>query len=59
MSGEGILENNKIALVSCSGLSPLGLVVRVATIELALDKMILSLHVLLSIQHNQINVNPY
>ena len=27
----------KIALVSCSGLSPLGLVVRVATVELALE----------------------
>ena len=27
----------KIALVSCSGLSPLGLVVRAATVELALD----------------------
>ena len=29
--------DEKIALVSCSGLSPLGLVVRVATVELALD----------------------
>ena len=29
--------DNKIALVSCSGLSPLGLVVRAATVELALD----------------------
>lgn len=29
--------DDKIALVSCSGLSPLGLVVRAATIELALD----------------------
>ena len=29
--------NEKIALVSCSGLSPLGLVVRAATVELALD----------------------
>ena len=29
--------NDKIALVSCSGLSPLGLVVRAATVELALD----------------------
>ena len=28
---------NKIALVSCSGLSPLGLVVRAATVELALE----------------------
>jgi uncharacterized metal-binding protein len=28
---------DKIALVSCSGLSPLGLVVRAATVELALD----------------------
>ena len=27
----------KIALVSCSGLSPLGLVVRAATVELALE----------------------
>lgn len=30
--------SEKIALVSCSGLSPLGLVVRVATLELALDE---------------------
>ncbi|MEE0024675.1 putative zinc-binding protein [Methanobrevibacter sp.] len=29
--------DEKIALVSCSGLSPLGLVVRAATVELALD----------------------
>ncbi|MBR6024123.1 MAG: metal-binding protein [Methanobrevibacter sp.] len=29
--------DKKIALVSCSGLSPLGLVVRAATVELALD----------------------
>lgn len=29
--------SEKIALVSCSGLSPLGLVVRAATVELALD----------------------
>jgi len=29
--------DDKIALVSCSGLSPLGLVVRAATVELALD----------------------
>ncbi|MBQ8017775.1 MAG: metal-binding protein [Methanobrevibacter sp.] len=29
--------NEKIALVSCSGLSPLGLVVRAATVELALE----------------------
>ena len=29
--------NDKIALVSCSGLSPLGLVVRAATVELAID----------------------
>lgn len=29
--------NDKIALVSCSGLSPLGLVVRVASVELALE----------------------
>ena len=28
---------DKIALVSCSGLSPLGLVVRAATVELALE----------------------
>ena len=28
---------DKIALISCSGLSPLGLVVRAATIELALE----------------------
>lgn len=28
---------DKIALVSCSGLSPLGLIVRVATIDLALE----------------------
>ena len=28
---------DKIALVSCSGLSPLGLIVRVATIDLAID----------------------
>lgn len=28
---------DKIALVSCSGLSPLGLIVRVATVDLALD----------------------
>lgn len=30
--------SEKIALVSCSGLSPLGLVVRAATVELALDE---------------------
>lgn len=30
--------DDKIALVSCSGLSPLGLVVRAATVELALDQ---------------------
>ena len=30
--------NEKIALVSCSGLSPLGLVVRAASVELALEK---------------------
>ena len=29
--------DEKIALVSCSGLSPLGLVVRAATVELALE----------------------
>lgn len=29
---------DKIALVSCSGLSPLGLVVRAASVELALEK---------------------
>lgn len=29
--------NDKIALVSCSGLSPLGLVVRVVSVELALE----------------------
>ncbi|WP_407410328.1 putative zinc-binding protein [Methanobrevibacter sp.] len=29
--------NEKIALVSCSGLSPLGLVVRAATVEIALE----------------------
>ena len=29
--------SEKIALVSCSGLSPLGLVVRAATVELALE----------------------
>lgn len=29
---------DKIALVSCSGLSPLGLVVRAATVDLALDE---------------------
>lgn len=29
--------DDKIALVSCSGLSPLGLVVRAATVELALE----------------------
>ena len=29
--------DDKIALVSCSGLSPLGLVVRAAPVELALD----------------------
>ena len=29
--------NEKIALVSCSGLSPLGLVVRAASVELALE----------------------
>ncbi len=29
--------NDKIALVSCSGLSPLGLVVRAASVELALE----------------------
>lgn len=34
---EKVVPENKIALVSCSGLSPLGLVVRVATVELALD----------------------
>lgn len=41
---EDMIENKrghnmdeKIALVSCSGLSPLGLVVRAATVELALD----------------------
>lgn len=31
------IMDDKIALVSCSGLSPLGLVVRAATVELALD----------------------
>lgn len=30
--------SDKIALVSCSGLSPLGLVVRVATLDLAVDE---------------------
>lgn len=30
--------SDKIALVSCSGLSPLGLVVRAASVELALDE---------------------
>ena len=34
---EVINMDEKIALVSCSGLSPLGLVVRAATVELALD----------------------
>lgn len=41
---EDMIENKrghnmdeKIALVSCSGLSPLGLVVRAATVEMALD----------------------
>lgn len=34
---EDVLNSNKIALVSCSGLSPLGLVARIATIELAVD----------------------
>lgn len=34
---EKVVPENKIALVSCSGLSPLGLVVRTAAIELALD----------------------
>ncbi|WP_432645157.1 putative zinc-binding protein [Methanobrevibacter sp.] len=29
--------NDKLALVSCSGLSPLGLVVRAASVELALE----------------------
>ena len=29
--------SDKIALVSCSGLSPLGLVVRAASVELALE----------------------
>ena len=29
--------NDKIALVSCSGLSPLGLVVRAASVELAME----------------------
>ena len=29
--------NDKIALISCSGLSPLGLVVRAASVELALE----------------------
>ena len=33
--------DEKIALVSCSGLSPLGLVVRAATVELALDNDII------------------
>ena len=33
----GYKMDEKIALVSCSGLSPLGLVVRAATVELALD----------------------
>ena len=33
----GYNMDEKIALVSCSGLSPLGLVVRAATVELALD----------------------
>ena len=33
----GNIMDEKIALVSCSGLSPLGLVVRAATVELALD----------------------
>lgn len=32
------MMSDKIALVSCSGLSPLGLVVRAATVELALDE---------------------
>ena len=35
MRGSSMVD--KIALVSCSGLSPLGLVVRAATVELALD----------------------
>ena len=33
--------NDKIALVSCSGLSPLGLVVRAASVELALENEII------------------
>ena len=37
MIERGYNMNEKIALVSCSGLSPLGLVVRAATVELALD----------------------
>ena len=37
-SKRGMIEvSEKIALVSCSGLSPLGLVVRAATVELALE----------------------
>ena len=34
----GVRMNEKIALVSCSGLSPLGLVVRAASVELALEE---------------------
>ncbi len=34
----GEIMSEKIALVSCSGLSPLGLVVRAASVELALEE---------------------
>ena len=45
--------NDKIALVSCSGLSPLGLVVRAATVELALDlSLIHILHYTSVMEHN-------
>ena len=33
----GLKSSDKVALVSCSGLSPLGLVVRAASVELALE----------------------
>ena len=50
--------SKKIALVSCSGLSPLGLVVRAATVELALenDNIVAACISEYSAQHN--NCSP-
>ncbi|MCF0225926.1 MAG: metal-binding protein [Methanobrevibacter sp.] len=49
--------SDKIALVSCSGLSPLGLVVRAATVELALgeDNVVAACITEYSAQPNQCN----